>query len=304
MHKYIDSFLEMIAAEKNLSINTIESYQRDLLQLHAHLKNNLHEASTQDLQGFIMSLHEKDYSIKSISRKISTVRTFYKFLYNDRIINDNPANDIDHPKKRITLPKVLDIKDLQLLFDFLESDNSNNGLRLKAILELLYASGMRISELLAVKLYDVLNIINNKQGQHLVILGKGNKERYVPLNSSALESLKNYVRILNRESIWLFPGDISKTKIDKPMTRQRFGQMLKELAIKAGLDPYKISPHILRHSFATHLLENGADIRIIQELLGHSDISTTQIYTHVAKNKLKEIVIKKHPLMHKKNLVK
>ena len=295
--KYINLFLEMVSVERNLSRNTIESYNRDLNQFLSSLKKNFCDTEIDDIKKYVRNLHINDYSTKTISRKISVLRTFFKFLYNEGIILENPAFEIDHPKQILKLPKILNSEEIKILFDVSKNDDSRDGIRLNLMLEILYSSGMRVSELLSIKLYEVLPIIKNPKEPFLITKGKGDKERIAILNNSAIDSLKKYLKNIDEnKSIWLFPG---KTIKDKPMTRQRLGQMLKIVAVKAKILPERISPHVLRHSFATHLLENGADIRVIQELLGHSDISTTQIYTHVAKKRLKEIVFKKHPLARK-----
>ncbi len=296
MNKYIDLFLEMIASEKNLTLNTIENYKRDLEQLTTFLNIEIENAKTKDLQNYAKELKVRHYSSNSISRKISTIRTFYKFLNSDDIIKGNPAIEVDHPKKTFKLPKILSIQDLELLFKSAQKDTSKEGLKINLILEILYSSGMRVSELLSTKLYEAIAIIKNPDEPYLITKGKGSKERITILNAQTIITLKKYIKVIDKNSLWLFPGDIKQTKINKPMTRQYLGKLLKAAAINAGINPNKISPHVLRHSFATHLLENGTDIRIIQELLGHSNISTTQIYTHIAKKKLKEIVFTKHPL--------
>ncbi|MBQ4875102.1 MAG: tyrosine recombinase XerD [Rickettsiaceae bacterium H1] len=298
-NKYIDLFLEMISSEKNLSLNTTENYIRDLKQFSVFVKHDLCEVKVEDIQKYLSDLYIRHYSAKTISRKISTLRTFFKFLYNDGIIPNNPTLNIDHPKKDFTLPKILNTEEIKILFNTTKKDESKNGIRINLILEILYSTGMRVSELLNLKLQEVITLIKNRDEPFLIIKGKGNKERITILNDSAINSLKRYVESLIVNSAWLFPGEGKKRIIDKPMSRQRLGQLLKELAIKAGISPKKISPHVIRHSFATHLLENGMDVRVIQELLGHADIATTQIYTHVNKNRLKEIIFKTHPLIRK-----
>lgn len=300
MNRYIELFIEMISSEQNLSLNTIESYGSDLCQLESFLEIDLDKALTSHLRDYISSFHQKGYSQNTIARKISTLCSFYKFLYKENIIKVNPALELSNPKQRRALPKILNIKEMELLFDSVENDQSKQGIKLNTILEILYASGIRVSELLNIKLYDALALVKNPENNFLIVTGKGNTERLVPLTVKAIASLKQYLKVINKKSLWLFPGDINKTKVDKPMTRQRLGQLLKLVAVNSGIDSKKVSPHILRHSFATHLLENGADVRVIQELLGHANISTTQIYTHIAKKRLQEELFKKHPLATKK----
>ncbi len=302
MDKYIDLFVEMISAEKNLSVNTLDSYSRDLSQFYLFIKKDLVSSSSDDISNYIHNLYTNNYSAKTISRKISTLRSFFKFLYTEAFILKNPTIDIRHPKKGLSLPKVLTIDEIKTLFVTTQNDKSKDGLRLHLMLEILYSSGMRVSELLNIKVYDVMPLIKNPQEPFLITKGKGGKERITIFNTSAIDALNSYLNTIDTEkSIWLFPSNTNKKIIDKPMTRQRLGQMLKDLAIVSGINPSKISPHVLRHSFATHLLESGTDIRVIQELLGHSDISTTQIYTHVATKHLKDVLFTKHPLAKKQN---
>lgn len=295
INKYIELFLEMIISERDLSINTSENYNLDLNQLLSFLKKDPCHITTMDIHSYIKNLYSKHYSPNSISRKISTIRTFYKFLHNDNFITYNPAIDINHPKQQLKLPKILTVQELDALFNASRCKKLRNGVKTKLILHILYSSGIRVSELLNIKLYDALTLIKNPKEQCLIIKGKGQKERIVILSNASIETLERYVKNIDQNSIWLFPGYKTNGK-DKAMTRQRLGQLLKTIAIKSNISPERISPHVLRHSFATHLLEGGANIRVIQELLGHSNINTTQIYTHVAKNKLKEVIFQKHPM--------
>jgi len=298
MTEYINLFLEMFASERGASKNTLESYKRDLRDFAIFLKNkDLTAVKLDDIRNFVKSLSLKDMSSKTISRKLSSIRQFYQFLYSERYIKEQLSVEIESPKKTITLPKLLSFEEIKKMLDIALSDTTPEGIRLYAALEILYASGMRVSELVSLKLSAIKKEIE-KIMPYMIISGKGNKERVVMLSEHAIIALKNYLAIRPyfitgfKDSGYLFPSD-SK---DGYITRQRFGQLLKNLAINSGLDPEKVSPHVLRHSFATHMLENGADLRIIQELLGHSSISTTQIYTHIQKNKLMDVLKAKHPL--------
>ncbi|MFN7038774.1 MAG: site-specific tyrosine recombinase XerD [Alphaproteobacteria bacterium] len=300
----IETFLEMMSAERAASKNTLEAYAHDLKELNNFLgeETQLEDVSLNNLKSYLSSLSKKHFSSKTIARRISSIKQFYQFLYLEKIINDDPANLLELPKKTLTLPKMLEHNEISILMEIAKQDISIEGLRALTMLELLYASGMRISELVTLK-YSNLQFDRSKKLElkpFLLIKGKGNKERIVIINEQAIEALVNYLKV--RESflkgnkdLYLFPSNSKEGHI----TRQRFGQILKELALKGNIDPGKVSPHILRHSFASHLLERGADLRVIQELLGHSDISTTQIYTHLQHGKLKSVIDTHHPLSKK-----
>ena len=283
----IESFLEVMLVERHLSFNTIASYRSDLEELQKFLLHDLEAAKEEQLRKYLHSIEYR--SPATVARKISTMRQFFWFLYVEGIVKINPTLNIENPKQRKKLPKFLSIDEVNILLDYTKSDLSYEGIRIYTILEILYASGMRISELINIKISDI------KDTNFIIIRGKGNKERLVPLNNAANTAINRYKIVHKQGSKWLFPGDARRTRSDKPITRQRVGQILKELAVKVGIDCNRLSPHVLRHSFATHLLHNGIDIRILQELLGHSDISTTQIYTHINHKKLQEIINKYHP---------
>lgn len=290
----IESFLEMMASERGAAANTIESYQRDLSDVAAFLKKQKSDFTSVDknqLEAYIATLGKNKFSPRTVARRISSIRQFFHFLYSDEIRKDNPSTTLDTPRQPRHLPDSLSAKDMTAL---LAAANSAKDLRLVAMLELLYASGLRVSEMITLPLSS-LQRLNTQKHHFLIVKGKGNKERIVPLHDSALEALNRYLATRKDESPWLFPSHGKKGYI----TRQRFGQMLKEIALAAGLNPEKISPHTLRHSFASHLLAGGADLRVIQELLGHADISTTQIYTHIEQDKLTKLVTKHHPLANK-----
>lgn len=300
----IEKFLEMMVAERNASINTVEAYRRDLKHFSDYLKNNkesLPAVNRELLERYISSLGARGFASRSIARKISSLRQLFRFMYHEGERTDDPAAMIEGPKQSRSLPKLLSVEEIKALLQApATSGNTPEAIRLRAMIELLYASGLRVSELVLLPLSAGEGVIHSSSDiPFLTVTGKGRKERLVPLNAKAVKSLREYLAVRktflrrgkNSEK-WLFPSRSQGGHI----TRQRFGQLLKEAAITGGIDPEKVSPHVLRHSFASHLLEGGADLRVIQELLGHADISTTQIYTHVQGEKLTELVREHHPL--------
>lgn len=305
-HGNIELFLEMMAAERGASLNTISSYKRDLVDVDSFLSKKsveIEKASSEEIRDYLVYLQKAGMSPSTAARRLSAIKQFFQFLYSENIRKDNPTIIIDSPKLGKQLPKSLSMTEVELLLKHAHDDTSPEGLRLSAILEILYASGLRVSELVGLKLSALQYETGTRRIKPLLIVrGKGNKERVVPLNKSAIDALSEYISIreifvkLSKDSPWLFPSGGKGGHL----TRQRLGQLLKQLAINSNIDPERISPHVLRHSFATHLLNNGADLRTIQEILGHSDISTTQIYTHIAKERLKSIVELHHPLAKKK----
>lgn len=327
--KIIDYFLEKLTSEDSLSKNTVISYRHDILLFLEFLHNkglkitNVLEDDIKSYLGFLH--HEKAPKASTLMRKISVIKSLFNFLADENFIKSNPATNISNPKKEFILPKILDPQEILQLLKEANSDNSESGIRLSCIMEMLYSSGLRVSELVslpisAVQNLEIINANDNFEqktaNNFLIINGKGNKERLVPLSISAIKRLKDYL-LLRKElgqedSKWLFPSNFRLSKKNKMnlrenilsfkddhITRQRLHQMLKELAIKANVDSSKVYPHAIRHSFATHLLNNGIELRILQELLGHSDISTTQIYTHIMGSKLKDLVLRHHPLATK-----
>ncbi len=287
----IESFLEMMVAERGAARNTVESYQRDLSEAAAYFsrrKSCLKDADKALLEAYVRTLARNDMSPKTIARRISSLRQFFRFLYTEEIRKDNPAVILDTPKQPRNLPKSLSADDITTMIAVAEK---SGDVRMVAMLELLYASGLRVSELVTLPL-AALQKVKAYDRHFLMVRGKGDKERIVPLHDKALAALDTYIKTRKDESAWLFPSRGKEGHI----TRQRFGQMLKEVALAAGLDPEKVSPHTLRHSFASHLLAGGADLRVIQELLGHADISTTQVYTHIEKDRLAKLVTEHHPL--------
>lgn len=303
--RYVEQFLEMMVAERGASPHTFDAYRRDLDDFLGFLgPRQLLNVSRADVESFLAHLSKGGMSPRSSARKLSAVRQLFAFLYRETIRKDNPAATLEAPRQSRKLPKTLQAEHVVLLLHTASQDDTPRGVRLQAMLELLYGAGLRVSELVTLKLsaLQVRQGSTSVQADSLLITGKGNKERIVPVNAKARAALSRYLDVRHQflqpkqSSPWLFPYH----RADGYVTRQQFGVLLKELAVKANLDPELLSPHTLRHSFASHLLEGGADLRVIQELLGHSDISTTQIYTHVAGEKLKKLVQEKHPLARKK----
>ncbi len=293
---FVEQFCEMLIAEKNASGHTVESYRRDCLCFISFLKGKaVSELALEDLQAYLKHLSEKHYSTRTIARQLSSLKQFFSFLFSERHIMDNPVNDISSPKLSNALPKILTEQEVTLLLTAAHQKSGPEGIRLATLLELLYATGMRVSELVSLPLSSFMT---TESGIPLILVkGKGRKERVLPLPEIASAIIVKYMGIRagflgQKESLYLFPSP-SNTGY---LTRQRIGQLLKELAMDAGIEPYKVSPHVLRHAFATHLLNNGADLVSVQKLLGHEDISTTEIYTHVATDRLTEVVNACHPL--------
>lgn len=294
----INNFLEMLASERGASNNTISAYKLDLESFSEFLeKENIENAKLQHIRDFISYLKEHEYSSRSINRKISSLRQFYQFMVSEEFIKENPTIELELQKQQKKLPRMLETQEIEQLFAFLGNNTKPELVRIACMLAIIYSAGLRVSELVSLKLSN-FEIQHNQIAPIFYVKGKGNKERVCILNEQAQQYLLQYLKIRDfflpkkqeNQSLWLFPSN------NDHITRNRFGQILKELALNAGLDPKKISPHVLRHSFASHLLENGADLRSIQELLGHSSISTTQIYTHVANKKLKQVIKQYHPL--------
>jgi len=305
--RFIEQFIEMMVAERGAAANTVDAYRRDLSDFHAFLvkkSESLGAVSRAGIESFMAGLSHGGLSAQTVARKLSALRQLFQFLYSEKLRADNPTATLQTPRTAKRLPKTLTIDDMKGLLEAARIDGSPKGLRLQAMLELMYGAGLRVSELVGLKL-SALQVKEGGQkvdADFLHITGKGNKERLVPVHGRARAALSSYLSVRvqfvpdSKPSPWLFPYH----RADGYITRQQFGVMLKELAIKAHIDPDKLSPHTLRHSFASHLLEGGADLRVIQELLGHSDISTTQIYTHVAGERLKKLVQENHPLAKKK----
>jgi integrase/recombinase XerD len=302
----VENFLEMMAAERSASFNTLQSYKRDLEDMVLYCnKQNMYFESLQlmDIEAYISYIKGKNnYSSATMARKISAIKQFYNFLFNDEIINSNPCQHLSSPKTVKSLPKALTQEQTLTLLEVAAKDQSDEGLRLHLILELMYSTGMRVTELIRSKLGDIQFAPEQDSG-YMIVRGKGGKERMVVLNVSCLDVMEKYMEVhykfaRGRNCDWLFPSFTKQGKLTY-ISRQRLGQLLKNLALKAGFDPELVSPHKLRHSFATHLIQNGADVRIVQELLGHADISSTQIYTKVFSEEAEKLVMEKHPLSYK-----
>ncbi|HVY99817.1 MAG TPA: site-specific tyrosine recombinase XerD [Dongiaceae bacterium] len=298
----VERFLEMLSAERNASANTRSAYQRDLADAAEFLaarKSTLAEAKTGDLAAYLAALDRRGMKVRSAARRLSALRQFYKFLLAEKVRADDPTAALDGPKLDRPLPKLLDEAEMAALIEVCAALDGPNGARLKALVELSYASGLRVSELVGLPLAAAL-----RDQPVLIVRGKGSKERMVPLNAPARAALNAYLQHRaaflpkgRKSSPHLFP---SRGK-EGHLTRQRYGQLLKELGARAGIAPARISPHVLRHAFATHLLDHGADLRSLQKMLGHADIATTQIYTHVAGRRLQQLVEQHHPLAQVKS---
>jgi len=298
----------MLAAEQGAGDNTIGAYRRDLEDLSAFLSRKrtaFAQASTDDVRGYLADLDERGFAASSVARKLSALRHLFRFMLAETIRSDDPAAILSGPKRGRSLPKVLSIADVDRLLAHAKSATARpeltdtqrvRALRLSCLLEVLYATGLRVSELVTLPLSAA-----RRDARMIVVRGKGNKERFVPLNQSAKQAMADYLAAVDdakgdagakTTSKWLFPSFGESGHL----TRQHFARDLKELAGAAGIPPRLISPHVLRHAFASHLLHNGADLRIVQTLLGHTDISTTQIYTHIVEERLKSLVRDLHPL--------
>ncbi|MFL6688569.1 MAG: site-specific tyrosine recombinase XerD [Alphaproteobacteria bacterium] len=298
--RLIESFLDMMSAERGVSANTLAAYRRDLLDFGASLARSdgaFRSAAAADLKRYIASLSGMASSTQA--RRLSALRQFFAFLYSEGIRKDDPTTTVDAPRHQRPLPKVLSRSDVETLITTAATCKDAEALRRVCILEILYASGLRVSELVSLP----LTAARSRDGFFLV-MGKGRKERLAPLNLSARKATAAYLKVRNeflpkgaKESKYLFPS----RSTEGHLTRRRLHQMLKELALKANIDPNKLSPHVLRHAFATHLVEGGADLRSVQTMLGHADIATTQIYTHVANDRLRDVVNAAHPLAKRKH---
>jgi integrase/recombinase XerD len=310
---YISNFLQKLRVEDGLAQNTTLSYGKDLelfLKFVEERKTTLLQVNAELIKDYIYELHQGKLKSASISRKISCFKNFYKFLELENLLKENPASQLRSPKREAKIPKFLSEEEMLKILNYANSDKSAFGIKLSCMLEILYAAGLRVTELVSLPV-AAIQFEGETLRNYLIVKGKGSKERIAPLNKAAIAKLLEYLKLRknlgHEKSKWLFIGTLrsSKTKLettrqdltsDSHLTRQRFHQMLKELALKSGVDPKKVHPHVIRHSFATHLLNSGVDLRILQELLGHSDIATTEIYTHILDSKLKDLVFKHHPL--------
>lgn len=300
----IPLFEDYCLSEKALSANTVSSYRSDLNHFFDFFNNNVLSLFHDDIVVYLKSLADKKISSKTQARKLTSIKTFFDFLCAEGRVEKNPTTMVSRPKFLRSLPKVLTVDEIKKLFVATQNLKSPFSLRARVCLEILYASGLRVSELVTLPLSSVVNAKDS-----FFVKGKGGKERLVPLHGQAIDAIKNYLDVRhaffpqkNRASVnsaspnmFLFP---SKGK-EKHFTRQACGLMLKELAIIAGIDPKKVSPHVIRHAFATHLLRYGADLFSVQKMLGHADASTTEIYTHVQLDQLHDVIQNCHPLAKK-----
>jgi integrase/recombinase XerD len=300
--RLVELFLDMLASERGGAKNTLAAYSRDLEDLSSFLAGKgrtVATATTADLRSYLGDLAERSFKPASVARRLSAIRQLYRFLYAENHRRDDPAAILEGPKRGRPLPKVLGVGEVDSLIAAARAAAAEGeprerlrGQRLYCLLELLYATGLRISELVSLPASAA-----RRNERMLIVRGKGGKERVVPLNEAARTAMRDYAAMLAETheqppSKWLFPsfGETGH------LTRQHVARELKSLAASAGLRAVQVSPHVLRHAFASHLLHNGADLRVVQTLLGHADISTTQIYTHVLDDRLKSLVRDLHPL--------
>lgn len=298
---HLDAFIEMLIAERGASANTVDAYRRDLGDLQAFLAkrdSSVERADAKVLRDYFAHLGERGFAPRTAARRLSALRQFHRFLYAEGIRPDDPTAGLGSPRQGRPLPKYLSEGEVDALLAVVRKRGGAEGVRLTLLLELIYATGLRVSELVGLPLASIA-----RDRRTLTVRGKGGKERLVPLSEPAREALESWLpvreaalagkkKVAARMSRWLFPSSGAAGHL----TRHRFAQLLKELAADAGLPVAKVSPHVLRHAFATHLLAHGADLRSVQRLLGHADISTTQIYTHVLEARLKSLVESHHPL--------
>lgn len=299
----IENFLEMMSAERGAASNTLESYARDL-QAAADMLNvrkvNLAEAGAEDIRSVLDAMAIEGFATTSQARRLSALRQFFRFLYAEGYRKDDPTGTIDAPKKQKPLPKIMSVEHVTRLLDraaleavkIQEPGERLRALRLHALIETLYATGLRVSELVSLPVS-----VARTDHRFLMVRGKGSKDRMVPLSPKARDALQSFLSARDSlpgsdDNAWLFPAFSESGHL----ARQVFARELKGLAARAGLSAAAISPHVMRHAFASHLLQNGADLRTVQQLLGHSDISTTQIYTHVLEERLHKLVSEHHPL--------
>ena len=296
----LEAFLEMLAAERGAARLTVAAYQNDLIDLAGFLAARgrvLEDADAAALRDYLAAAATRRLAPRTRARRISAIRQFFRFLLSDGLRSDDPSAGLDTPRLGRPLPKLLSEAEVARLIAAAEAWPAEEGVRLRCLLELLYATGMRISELVTLPL-----AVAQRDPRFLLVRGKGGKERMVPLSPPSRQALLAYLAIRGAflpegaASRFLFPSRGRQGYL----TRQRCGQLLKELALAADLDPARLSPHVLRHAFATHLLDHGADLRSVQQMLGHADIATTQIYTHVQGDRLRRLVEAAHPLARRK----
>lgn len=294
----IESFLEMMSAERGAAANTLAGYQSDLDDFAAHAGSGLIKAQAPEIRTWLADLDSRGFQASSQARKLSALRQFYAFLFTEGLRNDDPTGTVESPRLPRSIPKIMSEADVDTLLLFAEEQceqvlspaKTAKALRMHALLELLYSTGLRVSELVALPLAAA-----RREDPFMIVTGKGGKERLVPVGRKAKQAVVRHTQqgwSDDGRNKWLFPSSGTSGHL----TRQHFARDLKSLAIKAGLDHRNVSPHVLRHAFASHLLQNGADLRAVQQLLGHTDISTTQIYTHVLEDRLRDLVETAHPM--------
>ena len=297
--KYLIWFLDMMAAEKGAADNTLAAYRRDIDQFFALTEADVEQISSEDVASFVGKLGEKKLTPKTQARKLSALREFCRFLFSEKILKDNPTANILTPKQKKTLPKFLTPEQINRLIEQAQTHDNPAFKRIGVMIRLMFSTGLRVSELIALP----ENAINYDKRQ-LSVCGKGNKERLIPISQTAIDAVLDYTQnfrsnfiIKGKKSPWLFP---SKTAGDGHITRDTFFKELKKIALECGFDMHLISPHTLRHSFATNLINHQADLRSVQKMLGHESIATTEIYTHITSQRLMETVKQKHPLQRLK----
>lgn len=312
LHPLVDSFLDMLTTERGAAMNTRQAYWRDLadfsLFLRAGVKKEIVDATSAEIKSYLDDLgtkihvkgqNQSQIATRTVARRLSALRQFYRYLVTENIRKDDPTSTIESPKQTRTLPKTLSEAEVSTLIKTASNGGGSDSVRLVCLLEMLYATGLRVSELVGLPLSAI-----GEDAQFLMVAGKGGRERMVPLSEPAQNAVRAYMDVRAQfiagddktQGQWMFP---SRTSESGHLTRQRFAQLLKDLADTAQIDASRVSPHILRHAFATHLLSNGADLRSVQKMLGHADIATTQIYTHIVGEKVKKTVDEKHPLSGK-----
>ncbi len=296
-HDLVDQFLEMLVAEKGRAKNSLDAYARDLTDLAEFCPTSYMDITPDDLRAWLADLNKRGMATSTSARKLSAIRQFFLFLYRDGLRSDNPSSTLESPRQIKSLPKILTEKHVDCLLDCAVQAAASlrpASLRDHAIVEVLYASGLRVSELVTLQRRSV-----GVDTVMLMVQGKGGRDRMVPMGDKARLALLAYLKVRDvgkdKDSPYLFPS----RGVEGHITRRRVGQMMKDLAVQAGVMPSAVSPHKLRHAFATHLLSHGADLRSVQQMLGHADISTTQIYTHVLEGRMKALVQQNHPLAKK-----
>ena len=297
----IEEFLDSISSEKNSALNTQEAYRNDLTEFILQLGKDVELISETDIKLYLKALAKRDFATNTISRKISSLRGFFSFLYIEKIRTDNPMLNIATPKKVQSLPKTLTHQEVQKILEFTANGKDFQALQLNIMIQMLYATGMRVSELVNLSINHIPIDQHYKfKENYFISKGKGSKERVIFLSAKCQDTLTHYIKIraqiFEKSNRWLFPYG----KKQGPINRNIFYTKLTEIARLCGINRINVSAHIFRHSFATHMLEGGADLRVIQELLGHSNINTTQIYTSISDDKMRNIIENYHPLSEKK----